>query len=250
MTTDITLGNVNPQIISLIGGHQESGIANIKCPNGFNISEAIISVDLCGDFDALSEYITLNVNGTSLGKLSSGKQDWNYHRVMTDEDITNLVKGKSEFKIEAIPSAQVHQLWANAWGLKITFSYKIGSEQVITVSNWKLNETAFEPDDNAIYTFDIENTSGMELSNVKLHLVKDEGAWKGNNVSAVSPANMTFDFPKLNAGEKKLNLAVGFKSISGKVGKYSLPQIEIEYEYVAQKIDFIDSTFVVEISPD
>jgi hypothetical protein len=246
----IILKSKNPVVIEITGGHEESNAVCVKCADGHSFTEGKINIDLRGDFNASTEYIDLKIADHSLGNLSSGVQDWKFHRVKTDEDITSLIKGAAEFVIEAIPSPAVHQLysWPGAWGIVISLSYKT-SDQKLQVSNWKLNERVFEPEDNATYTFDLENVSGYDLKNVIVHLVKDEGAWKNSNITVIDPINLNWTFPVLLSGEKK-QLVLSLKSDNSPVGEYPLPQLEVELEYSIQVVDFYDTSFAVEVGED
>ncbi len=247
MNNEITITN-NPTMIELLGDHQQKVSYTVKGFPGTTFSGGKIDVSVCGDFDSQSEFVTLKIAGKSLGNLSSGVEDWKYHTVKLGEDISGYIKGLKEFTIEAIPSPNVHTLWENAWGVLINFSAEFSASRV-EISNWMLHERAFEPDDNAVYTFDIQNVSGFDLSSVKVHLVKDEGAWKNNGVSVITPSGMTWEFPIMHAQEKK-TLTLALKSSNAVVGKYPLPQIIVESSMLVAATNFKDTDFRVEIAPD
>jgi len=246
---EILVGSTNPVILTLTGGHKESKSITVKCTNG-HFTSGKMDIYVRGDLNLKSEYITLEVAGNSLGKLSSHKEDLIYHKVKTNEDISQYISKKSEFVIKATPSNSVHPLWKNeAWGVLMNLSYTISGEKVVTASNWKLNERAFEPEDNAIYTFDLENTSGYNLKNVQVSLGQGE-KWYMSKIDVISPKGLTWNFPTLNAGSKE-TLSLGLKSNNSPVGKYTMPQLTVVYEYTTQSVDFEPTDdFVVEISPD
>lgn len=245
----------NPTVIEFTGKYKETVENQVFAYPGSLFQGGKITVFARGDFDAQSEYLTLKITNPITKKsiektISTDKQDWIYHEVLSGFDITEVIQGQHQFTIEVTPSDQVHNLWQDAWGIKIKFEPAFDNDR-LTFSNWQLNEKRFEQDEDASFSFDVTNKTNVKLTDITVSLVKDFNDWKDSGLTVLSPANLQWKIQALEPNATTTLSVLLQSSKTTKPGEYKFPQVTSTSTQAVQSVEF-DSTssFIVKVEED